>query len=354
MRPAANLELRALVAELQPIVGSRFQKAYQADSVLRIKLHKPGRGAVDLLIEPGVRLHITKFIEEVSAEPTQFIKSLRKALANAALGAIEQHNFDRIIVFTFAKEKRFYLIAEMFAKGNLILADQDWTILHPLHSETWKDRTIAPRAQYKFPESRGADPFGLNSGQLRALLDGKPLAACLATKLNLGALYVEESIARAGLDPKSKADGLTDAQVGALLMALDSIDRDGQNPAPVLYKDGWALFPLKGLGTPIKRAATISAALDELAAAAPAPEAVQFRAKLEHQLAEQQAVVGQYEAAAAEAKVAGDAIYAQLTKVEEILRGARTMQKAGASAAQIEAELGVKYDSKTAKIRLSL
>ncbi|MBS3068603.1 NFACT family protein, partial [Candidatus Micrarchaeota archaeon] len=143
MRSMNNIEYAFVIRELQTLIGKHFENAYSpSDSLLRIRI-----GGIDIICEPGKRLHITKYIEE--GELSQFAKILRKELENARLKDVYQHNNDRVIVFSFNNAQ---LIFEMFADGNAILVKDEKTVA-ALQYEEWSDRKIARGEQYKFPKS---------------------------------------------------------------------------------------------------------------------------------------------------------------------------------------------------------
>eukprot|EP00703_Trepomonas_sp_PC1_P004625 JAP91981.1 Hypothetical protein TPC1_16223 [Trepomonas sp. PC1] len=82
-----------------------------------------------LLIFPGVRANLTQFDQPV-APPTQFTKFVREKLEDQLILAVQQLNFDRVIIMGFGKQEiQYYLIVELFGKGNVLLTDQNYTIL---------------------------------------------------------------------------------------------------------------------------------------------------------------------------------------------------------------------------------
>ena len=76
---------------------------------------------------------------------------LRKYLNNAILRGLEQKQAERIVVFELEKEERYYLIIELFSKGNVILAGQDYRIIGVLEQQAWKGRTVKVNEKYIFP-----------------------------------------------------------------------------------------------------------------------------------------------------------------------------------------------------------
>lgn len=95
-----------------------------------------------LLIESGVRLHMTQFDREKDI-PSGFCLKLRKHIRTRRLEAVRQlgNGGDRIIDLVFSGEGATcaHLIVEAFAGGNVILTDADYTILTLLRTYKLND-----------------------------------------------------------------------------------------------------------------------------------------------------------------------------------------------------------------------
>ena len=72
---------------------------------------------------------------------------------------IRQYNFDRIVELHVAKEQKFTLVIELFAKGNIILLDEEGKIILPLKRKLWSDRKISSKEEYLYPPNRGINPL---------------------------------------------------------------------------------------------------------------------------------------------------------------------------------------------------
>ena len=77
---------------------------------------------------------------------------LRKHLRTKKLNNIEQLGIDRVINLTFGKgEACYHLLIELYASGNVILTDHEYTILSLLRSHKFEDdAAIAVKAKYPF------------------------------------------------------------------------------------------------------------------------------------------------------------------------------------------------------------
>jgi predicted ribosome quality control (RQC) complex YloA/Tae2 family protein len=148
----SSFDVYEMTEELQGIVGMRVNTIYQIDRDLRIKLF--GKGRKDLVITSEA-FYLTRYPRKAPQNPTGFAMQLRKYLKGSFLHKIVQVNFDRIVEvhFGYDGETQYILVAELFAKGNIILHDQN-EIIGVLRKEKWKDRILYPHNPYKYPPTR--------------------------------------------------------------------------------------------------------------------------------------------------------------------------------------------------------
>lgn len=93
-----------------------------------------------LLIESGIRIHTTEHIKNQKDLPSGFSMKLRKHLRTKKLDKIEQLGVDRVIDLTFGKgESAHHILVELYAQGNVILTDHEYTILSLLRSHKFED-----------------------------------------------------------------------------------------------------------------------------------------------------------------------------------------------------------------------
>jgi predicted ribosome quality control (RQC) complex YloA/Tae2 family protein len=320
MRTLTNLEYNYLVNELQTLVGKRLRKIYELGEG-KFRLNFEG---ADLLIELGKRMNITKYIEPAPERPSNFAMGMRKDLENAKLIALAQHGFDRVIVFTLEREVKRELILEMFAKGNLLLLDENGKILRAYRKEEWKDRKIGAGEQYKFPQTPG---LGMkpSADEIRKLLGEKYVASSLS-QIPLGTIYIKEALARAGVEEKKKGSELSEGEISAI---AKEIARVVENAKPFGYfKDGkiceFALAELIELGDCERREfESLNEAIDEYYYANPEEEGEKRErkiAKLQKRLEAQKRRLEELKREEEELRAKGDAIYANYKKVEEALK----------------------------------
>ncbi|MCC7572412.1 MAG: NFACT family protein [Candidatus Methanofastidiosum sp.] len=203
----STFDLKEITKELSDIERMRVDKIYQLGNEIRIKFF--GRGREDLVIKPPLAVFVTSYPKPAPKNPTWFAMLLRKHLKAMWLFKIEQYDFDRILMFSFGFYEdnnpvvKFVLIVEMFRDGNIILANNENVIVGILSREYMKDRTLAPKSAYIFPEKKKG--FDLSVEEIIELSKEKEIVRELATQLNIGGLYAEELCLLAGVD-KSKKD----------------------------------------------------------------------------------------------------------------------------------------------------
>lgn len=132
------MDVRALVLLLRKkILGLRVANIYDVSG--RLYLLKMAKGGIKehLLIESGIRVHTTEFIKNKKDVPSGFSMKLRKHLRTKKLTSIRQLGMDRVIDFQFGTDEHAaHIIVELYAQGNVILTDNEYTILSLLRSYT--------------------------------------------------------------------------------------------------------------------------------------------------------------------------------------------------------------------------
>ncbi|KAH8604902.1 putative Fibronectin binding protein A N terminus (FbpA) Domain of unknown function (DUF3441) [Trypanosoma vivax] len=145
------LDVRATVEEMRTeLLGLRLMNIY--DIPPKIFLFKFGHGEKKktLLLENGLRLHLTQFVREKPKVPTQFTLRLRKHVRAWRLDSVTQLQHDRTVDFRFGvgEGASYHIIVELFSKGNVILTDHEYRILLPLRSHRDEGVNIFVRELY--------------------------------------------------------------------------------------------------------------------------------------------------------------------------------------------------------------
>ncbi len=193
-----NLTLRFLVSDLKLLLEGAHTRKIQAvgEHVLRIRVSTKD-GTKDILIHPNAVFFSVHQIP-ASTHHKGFIEYLRAKIENKKIRAVYQQGFDRIVVLAIAE---YFLILELFAKGNIILADSNWITLSALTKEEWKDRVIIPKKPYSFPATHlFPNEISKNEFVTKLFESPKPLVQTLVTQFNVFPLLAEELILENNLE----------------------------------------------------------------------------------------------------------------------------------------------------------
>jgi predicted ribosome quality control (RQC) complex YloA/Tae2 family protein len=236
----SSLELHYLLKELQHMISAKIEQIYQiGKEELILQLHVPGTGKRILRIILGKLMYIASNKGDVPEKPPGFCLYLRKKLKNARLRQLNQLGFERIIEFIFeTKDAKFKLIVELFSKGNIILCDENNTILSVLERQEWKDRSIKPKETYQYPKKE-FNFITITKDELITLLNKSTkenLVKTLALDLGLGGVYAEELCIISNIDKNIKSAQLSDKETDELYKAIKELL--SKEPAPrIIYKD---------------------------------------------------------------------------------------------------------------------
>ncbi len=342
------MDIAAIVTELQELVGARLVKAYQQGrDEIRLKLHQKDKGSLDLIIEAGRRIHLTRYKRPSPRMPSNFAMYIRKHLGGGRIAQIRQLEFDRIVELTVERwDKKIRLIAELLPRGNLVLIDENGDIMLPLRRKSFSTREIKVRTKYERPPSR-ENPLIMSELELtltnlcKSAAQDKDVVRLLASSLSLGGLYAEEVCEKAGVDKNKKANELSETETksihGAIRTLLEPIlsqDKDKSLLKAHIVLDAKEKvdvlpFELNTYKTREKEFFTsFNDAADEFFTMQIA-EAVEEQAKTEHEkgigkyervLNEQLDALQKFERKEAEWIKKGELIYARYVEIEEQLR----------------------------------
>lgn len=326
----SSVDIRYVVRELQWLLGSRVDKVYHDGDEIRIKL-RTKEGRADLILQAGKRFHLTSYVKEAPKQPSSFTMLLRKHLSGGFIDAIEQHQFDRIVKIRVGD---YTLIGELFRKGNIVLVDSENRIVAALRYEEYKDRTIKPKAEYRFPPAR-ENPLEVSFERFLELMrenEELELVRALARKLNMGGLYAEEISIRAGFEKTTPVKELSDEDLRKVYEAMMKTFNDEPRPN-IVFKDGnmHDVVPIELRvydGLEKKYFKTFSEALDEYFGRLTIEKAkIERTKKLESKkrqllatLKKQEEMLKGFERAMNENQEIGDLIYANYSLIERLLQ----------------------------------
>uniref|UniRef100_A0A673C8Y5 Ribosome quality control complex subunit NEMF n=1 Tax=Sphaeramia orbicularis TaxID=375764 RepID=A0A673C8Y5_9TELE len=216
-----TVDIRAVIAEINAnYIGMRVNNVYDIDNkTYLIRLQKPDSKAV-LLIESGTRIHSTDFEWPKNMMPSGFAMKCRKHLKTRRLVGVKQLGIDRIVDIQFGSdEAAYHLIIELYDRGNIILADHEYTILNLLRFRTAEaeDVKIAVRERYPIENARPPEPL-ISLERLTEILsqasNGEQLKRVLNPHLPYGATLIEHCLIEAGIPGSAKVDSQADAAQG--------------------------------------------------------------------------------------------------------------------------------------------
>ena len=223
MKSMSNVDIYTITNELNNLLtGARVDKSFQpTKDIVVMRLHVPGTGRVDLVMQCGSRIHTSQYPLENPTTPPTFPMLLRKRIKGAHVKSIKQHNFDRVVEIKVKKDQCYTIIVELFDKGNIILLDEENNIILPLKRKQWSSRDISSKKEYKFPEERGINPITITEDEFKELFENSDSDAVRTLAKNgLGSLYAEEIIERANeiikIDKNTPNSELTTEQINGL------------------------------------------------------------------------------------------------------------------------------------------
>ncbi|MFP4119026.1 MAG: NFACT family protein [Candidatus Woesearchaeota archaeon] len=245
----SSMDVLFLVRELQFMEGAKLEKVFQqsVSPEFLFSFHVPGRGKRFVYINLPEVLCLSSFKPVFPDTPPHFAWMLRKRLANARLQGVSQNGFERIIELDFStKHKNFKIVIELFAPGNIVLTDDDYTIREVYSHKVWSDdRKLLPKKPYRFPPAQ-LDPRSLSKEDFLKLLsrsDKDSIVKTLAIECSLGGVFAEEVIARSGIGKtlmpgsldRNMQDSLYDSLQGLFSIELDPVICNGR-PYPFVFE----------------------------------------------------------------------------------------------------------------------
>uniref|UniRef100_A0A7S1KQB1 NFACT RNA-binding domain-containing protein n=1 Tax=Percolomonas cosmopolitus TaxID=63605 RepID=A0A7S1KQB1_9EUKA len=214
------------------VASSSSSHQSQSPSSNRHYLLKLGHSQAKLVIniESGRRIHETLYKRNKEKIPNQFCLRLRKFIKGRRLESINQIGLDRVIYFDFGG---YFLVMEFFAKGNIILTDENWKILTLLrkHDKGEEDVKYAVGETYPVELRKQFQPIsGERLNEALHEFKDQPntnLLWFLNRYLDYGPDIVLHCLLKAGLTKKTKlAEFLeSDEKVKELTVALQEADR---------------------------------------------------------------------------------------------------------------------------------
>ncbi len=354
----SSLELAALVQELQFLVKGKISQIYHSEEELLLQIHIPGKGKIFLKIISGKWLCLTEE-KNPPLTPSSFCMQLRKYLDNAIITAIGQKDSERIVILELEKKEKYLMIIEFFAKGNIIVVNENYDIIAALRQLLLKERYIKAGEKYIFP----ASPVNWKTITEKELIslfqksEKKNLAACLATEIGLGGLYAEQICAETGIDKNKKPADATKDEIKKIEEIIHIFRENIKNPEGYVYEDQVTPFPLPDR-IPLQKRETYNKAIDLLQ---PFKIASPYEKKiktLQRRVEEQQEAIKKLGENIEENTRKGEKIYgyySQLARLQQIVKELRETKGWQDVAQELKREKNIKrVDLKDKVVSISL
>ena len=346
MKEFSSFDVAAVVRELKETIrDSRVNNIYQLGSkTLLLKLHKTDKPPFNLIMEAGRRLHLTSYETEKPETPPAFCMALRKYLRNALLTNIEQHEFERVVLFSFnTKEGVAQLVLELFGDGNIILTSEEGKILQALVYKRMRDRNILRNEPFQFAPPSGKNPFKTNENELLEGLKSfgnAEVVRASARFLGLGGIYAEELLLKVGIEKTRQCSTLSEDDVSRIFRSLQDLLSQVAgsilNPYIILdSSDGYVdVIPFKlsryeNEGFSFQRHESFNEALDEFYASVTMIEKTlasvnvnqvkREAERLKRIIADQEKTLTEEEAKTNRDKQIGDAIYSHMNDLQGLV-----------------------------------
>ncbi|MCK9592543.1 MAG: NFACT family protein [Methanoregula sp.] len=230
----SGIDVKAITSELATKLPLWIDKVYQYETrTMSIRLNGENKARYQMIIEAGRRAHLVKDLPEPPKNPPQFAMFLRKYLSGGKVLAIHQHGLERILIFDIGKGNLIYrLIIELFDEGNIILTDENYTIIKPLRHHRFKEREIIPHALYTLGATDPTASLENLSSAIRN--DDRDLVRSLAIGCMLGGMYAEYICLKAGLDKSLPASQVNPETIFTAVQ--DLFYQVVQTPKPIIYE----------------------------------------------------------------------------------------------------------------------
>lgn len=226
----SSADISALVSELNTgeysLIDAKVGKIYQPlEDEIRLNLFLFGRGRFDFIIQAGKRAHFSQYILPSPKIPQSFPMLLRKHIMGGRIISVKQYDFDRIIEIEFVRGGiETILVAELFAKGNIVLIDKERKIILPMNPVTFKGRRVRSGEIYIYPDPQ-VSPLEINTAQLLDIFNtsDSDIVRTIATRFNLGGFLSEEICFRAGIQKDLSISEVTEEHVGKLILSIQEL-----------------------------------------------------------------------------------------------------------------------------------
>ncbi|MFX0125921.1 MAG: ribosome rescue protein RqcH, partial [Candidatus Hodarchaeota archaeon] len=233
------------------LIGYRVDNVYRNESDTFFLFKLKGTGSYKkpmLLVEPGVRIHLTEFKHPIPERPTDKILALRKHLKGSELIKIDQINFDRIVRIILRGKQLYHVYIELFGnRPNFLVVGEQNQIIFALWYKKMRHRDLLPGKEFKLPPIRGKSILEINYSEIKTLInsdtnEGGEIVRILARRSGGGGELMEEILFRAGIPKEKNIKEIKDEEIYRIIDAAQGIKKDLRSLKPyVLFDKGDSL-----------------------------------------------------------------------------------------------------------------
>ena len=239
----SGIELRYLVNEIKKKVrnGYYVSNVYGVtrDSIM-VKLHHPTKPDIMLMIS-GKGIWITKFKFD-TIEQSDLVNVLRNEIVRAKVADVEQFGSERIVAIKFTLDSKVRnIVAEFFAKGNILLCNEPMKILAILNPIEVRQRVLKVGSNYEYPPKRGVDVLELKLEHMVKMLSSDlDVVRWVGRNVTLPRKFVEEIVRTSSLELNAKCSDLSEEDVNRLYKNIVNLVTDVCNGKhkPIMFMQG--------------------------------------------------------------------------------------------------------------------
>ncbi|UCE13142.1 MAG: NFACT family protein [Candidatus Heimdallarchaeota archaeon] len=242
----SSLDIYAISKELQGIIGYRVDNVYRdlSDTLFLFKFK--GKGPYKspfLLIEPGIRLHLTEVKYQVPERPSDKIVGMRSHLKGAEVTGIRQIDFDRIVEISLRGKQQYQIFIEIFGnRPNLVIVGDQNRVISALWYKKMRHRDLLPGKEFELPPSRGKSILDMNNEEIKQIvkmkeIEKEKIIRTLAQKAGGGGRLMEEVLARANIPKDKMNEDIREEEFNRIKKATMGIKRDLEKLKPSVAFD---------------------------------------------------------------------------------------------------------------------
>lgn len=239
----SSLDIYAISRELQGLVGYRVANIYRDSAEKYFLFRFKGKGPFKdpfLLIEPGIRLHLTEVKHPVPERPSDKIMSLRSHLKGTEVIGIRQVDFDRIVEIKFRGKQEYRVYVEIFGNRPNFVVVGNQKVISALWYKKMRHRDVLPGKEYELPPSRGKSILELKNDEIAQVIkadEDEEIVRTLARKVGGGGELMEEVLARAGISKKKKNKEISNEEINGIIKSTRNIKKDLKELKPSVVLD---------------------------------------------------------------------------------------------------------------------